>query len=92
MAEHNADYFLDALKRLEWDRGYTGNQLVNLFSNFPVGWFVNVPLDKTFHSWEDFWVYVTPISASTLGPQVHEEQAREFVAEEEQRNSIGWGR
>lgn|GEM_PF-4965610 len=92
MVEHNADYFIAALKQLNWNREYTGNELVNLFSNFPIGWFVHVPLDETFRSWEDFWVYLTPISESTQGPRVHEEQAKEFCQEEAQRESSGWGR
>ncbi|HEX5417497.1 MAG TPA: hypothetical protein VFZ25_17685 [Chloroflexota bacterium] len=92
MAEHDANYFLDALKKLDWNRGFTGDELVNLFNNFPVGWFAKVPLDKTFQSWEDFWVYVTPISVSTRGPEVHEEQAEKFCSEEAQKKSIGWGR
>lgn len=65
MVEHNAQYFLKALKALDWSRGYTGNQLMNLFFDFPVGWFVRVPKDQVFTRWEDFWQWVTPISAST---------------------------
>jgi hypothetical protein len=72
--------------------GYTGNQLINLFNDFPIGWFVRVPKDCFFTRWEDFWQYVTPISASTVGPEVHEEQAREFKREADQRDSTGWGR
>ncbi len=84
MTEHNAQYFLQALKQLDWSHGYTGNQLINRFNNFPIGWFVHVPPDQTFHHWEDFWVYVDPISESTVGPQYHERQAREFCREEQE--------
>lgn len=92
MAQHNAQYLLDALKRLDWSQGFTGNELVNLFRNFPIGWFWRVPLDQRFTSWEDFWQYLTPISESTEGPSVHERQSEKFLSEEEQRQSIGWGR
>ncbi len=92
MAEHNAEYFLNALKALDWTHGYTGNQLMNLFFDMPIGWFVRVPKDRLFTRWEDFWLFVTPISASTRGPEVHARQAEEFVREANQRNSTGWGR
>jgi hypothetical protein len=84
MAEHNAAYFLKALKELDWSRGYTGNQLINRFSNFPVGWFRNVPPDKTFTSWEQFWQEVTPIEASTRGPAAEHDRER-VIREAEQR-------
>jgi hypothetical protein len=92
MAQHNSAYFIKALKALDWSHGYTGNQLMNLFFDFPIGWFVHVPKDRLFTRWEDFWLYVTPISVSTRGPQVHEEQAKRFLAEADQRESTGWGR
>ncbi len=72
VVQHNAQYFQRALKALDWSHGYTGNQLINLFFDFPIGWFVRVPKDRLFTRWEDFWQYVTPISASTRRPQEHE--------------------
>lgn len=92
MAQHNAQYFLKALQALDWSHGYTGNQLMNLFFDMPIGWFVNVPKDRLFTRWQDFWLCVTPISASTRGPQVHERQAEKFLAEANQVESTGWGR
>jgi hypothetical protein len=92
VAEHGAAYFIEALKRLDWSHGYTGDDLVNLFSNFPVGWFAFVPLDRVFYRWEDFWYYVAPVSSSTLGPEYHREQAERFLREADQRDGIGWGR
>jgi hypothetical protein len=91
MAEHDAAYFIDALKQLNWSGGYTGNQLINLFNNFPVEWFVHVPPHQKFTRWEDFWCYVTPLSDSSRGPAVHEEQADEFVREADQRDAANWG-
>ncbi len=92
MAEHDAAYFIDALKGLDWSHGYTGNQIINIFNNFPVEWFVHVPPGQTFARWEDFWCYVTPLSDSSLGPQVHEERANDYVHEADQRDAIDWGR
>lgn len=92
MTQHNAEYFLAALKKLDWSRGYTGNELINLFNDFPIGWFAHVPDDQQFTRWEDFWCFVTPVSASTVGPQLHQEVAGEFIREADQRDSTGWGR
>jgi hypothetical protein len=91
VVQHNARYFIEALRKLDWSHGYTGNQLMNIFFDFPVGWFVNVPKDRLFTRWQDFWFYVTPISASTVGPQVHEHQAEEFLKEANQRDATQWG-
>jgi hypothetical protein len=87
MTEHNSAYFVDALKRLDWAKGYTGDELVNLFNNFPVGWFWRVPLDRRFTRWEDFWEYVTPTSDSTRGPEYHEQQAEQFIREADRHDS-----
>ncbi len=92
MAEHNAAYFLDALKKLDWSHPYTGNDLINLFNDFPIGWFSRVPGDQTFTHWEDFWSYVTPISASTRGPGAHERPTRALEREADQLDRIGGGR
>jgi hypothetical protein len=92
MAEHDAAYFVDALRHLDWSHPWTGDQLINLFNDFPIGWFVNVPTDRVFTRWEDFWEYVTPISASTRGPAVHQEMTEEFEREADQRDASGWGK
>ncbi|HVC35481.1 MAG TPA: hypothetical protein VNL16_18385 [Chloroflexota bacterium] len=92
MAQHNAQYFLKALRALDWTQGYTGNQLMNLFFDMPIGWFVHVPKERLFTRWEDFWMHVTPISTSTRGPAVHARQAEKFLREANQRGSTGWGR
>jgi len=91
MVQHNSQYFIDALRKLDWSHGYTGNQLMNLFFDFPVGWFYRVPKNCLFTRWEDFWQYVTPLSASTVGPQVHERRAEEFLKEANQRDATQWG-
>jgi hypothetical protein len=69
MAEHNAEYFRKALQQLDWSHPYTGQQLINLFSNFPVGWFEKVPPEKTYTGWQEFWQDLIPLAASTRGPK-----------------------
>lgn len=89
MAEHNAEYFQTALKNLDWSHGYTGQQLINLFSNFPVGWFEQVPPEMTFTSWQEFWHYLIPISASTREPQAAESAAASAAAEAQRMRPFG---
>jgi hypothetical protein len=89
MAEHNAAYFVDALRHLDWSHPWTGEELINLFNDFPIGWFVHVDPNRVFTRWEDFWECVTPISASTRGPAVHQEMAERFVPEADQRDASG---
>ncbi len=91
MAEHNAEYFMAALKKLDWSHGYTGNELINLFNDFPVEWFVHVPPGQLFTRWEDFWFCLTPLSASTLGPEVHQRRAEELIQQADQRDRTDWG-
>lgn len=89
MAEHNAEYFRAALQKLDWSHGYTGQQLINLFSNFPVGWFEKVPPEKMFTSWEEFWQDLIPISASTRGPSGPDNSAASAIADAQRTRPFG---